>query len=127
MMMQEDLDQNISETPEGSQEETTAEIVADVVDQVEENGSDEPAERVPHRKVRTGLVVSSKMEKSIVVRVTRRVKHPLYNKYYFKSKKYMAHDEGNECGEGDKVRISETRPISARKRWTLEAIVEKAK
>ena len=89
--------------------------------------SAEGAEKVPHRKIRTGVVVSNKMEKSITVKVERRVRHKLYKKYFNKSKKFMAHDENNECGIGDTVRIVETRPLSARKRWRLDAIVEKAK
>lgn len=79
------------------------------------------------RKVRTGLVVSNKMSKSIVVAIVRRVRHPLYKKYFNKTKKYMAHDENNECQVGDTVRIIETRPLSAHKRWRLDEIVEKAK
>lgn len=79
------------------------------------------------RKVRTGLVVSNKMDKSIVVTVVRRVRHPLYKKYFNKTKKYMVHDENNECSIGDTVRIVETRPLSARKRWRLDVVVEKVK
>jgi small subunit ribosomal protein S17 len=79
------------------------------------------------RKMRIGLVVSNKMNKSIVVAVERRVRHKLYKKYFNKTKKYMAHDENNDCGIGDRVRIVETRPLSAHKRWRLEEIVEKAK
>ena len=79
------------------------------------------------RKTRIGLVVSNKMNKSIVVAVERRVRHKLYKKYFNKTKKYMAHDENNDCGIGDRVRIVETRPLSAHKRWRLEEIVEKAK
>ncbi len=134
MMMQEDLEQNSSAPVEEQEngEETTGdatEVVAaeTVVETAAPAESADEGERVPHRKIRTGLVVSDKMDKSIVVLVTRRVKHPLYKKYYFKSKKYMAHDELNDCGMGDTVRIAETRPMSARKRWTLESIVERAK
>lgn len=79
------------------------------------------------RKTRVGIVVSNKMDKSIVVAVVRRVRHPLYKKYFNKTKKYMAHDEENTCQVGDTVRISETRPLSARKRWRLDVVVEKAK
>ena len=93
----------------------------------QEASAAEGAEKVPHRKIRVGVVVSNKMEKSITVKVERRVRHGLYKKYFNKSKKFMAHDENNECGIGDTVRIVETRPLSARKRWRLEAIVEKAK
>ncbi len=79
------------------------------------------------RKSRTGLVVSNKMNKSIVVAVVRRVRHPLYKKYFNKTKRYMAHDENNDCNVGDTVRIVETRPLSANKRWALDLIVERAK
>lgn len=79
------------------------------------------------RKTRTGLVVSNKMQKSIVVAVVRRVRHPLYKKYFNKTKKYMAHDETNDAKVGDTVRIIESRPLSAHKRWRLETIVERAK
>lgn len=79
------------------------------------------------RKERTGTVISNKMDKSITVRVDRKVKHSVYGKFQRKSKKFMAHDEKNECGIGDTVRIMETRPLSKLKRWRLVEIVEKAK
>ena len=79
------------------------------------------------RKERIGIVVSNKMEKSIVVLVERKVKHPLYGKFVKKSTKFMAHDEKNEAGIGDTVRIMETRPLSKNKCWRLVEIVEKAK
>ena len=79
------------------------------------------------RKERIGLVVSNKMDKSIVVSVERKVKHPLYGKFVKNSKKFLAHDEKNECNIGDTVRIMETRPISKRKRWRLVEIIERAK
>ena len=79
------------------------------------------------RKERTGTVVSNKMDKSITVRVDRKLKHPVYGKFMRKSKKFMAHDANNECGIGDTVRIMETRPTSKRKRWRLVEIIEKAK
>lgn len=79
-----------------------------------------------HRKVRTGTVVSNKMEKTIVVRVDRMAKHSLYGKPVLRSKKFMAHDENNECRIGDTVTIGETRPLSARKCWELLEIVERA-
>ena len=79
------------------------------------------------RKERIGLVVSNKMEKSIVVLVERKVKHPKYGKFVKKSTKFMAHDEMNESNIGDTVRIMETRPLSKDKRWRLVEIVEKAK
>jgi len=79
------------------------------------------------RKQRTGKVVSNKMEKSITVLIERSLVHPLYGKFMKRSTKLVAHDEKNECGVGDKVRISETRPLSKTKRWRLVEIIEKAK
>jgi len=79
------------------------------------------------RKERIGTVVSNKMEKSIVVAVNRRVKHPVYGKFVKKTTKFVAHDQNNECSEGDTVRIMETRPLSKTKRWRLVEIVEKVK
>ena len=79
------------------------------------------------RKQRTGVVVSNKMDKTIVIKVERKVKHPLYGKFVKKSTKFMAHDEKNECNIGDTVRIMETRPLSKNKCWRLVEIVEKAK
>ncbi len=79
------------------------------------------------RKERTGVVVSDKMDKTIIVAVERREMHPLYGKYVKKTTKFAAHDEKNECGIGDTVRIMETRPLSKTKRWRLVEIVEKAK
>ncbi len=85
------------------------------------------AERVNRRKVRVGVVVSDKMDKTVVVRVTREFRHPLYGKRVKKSKKYMAHDELNQCSVGDVVKIMETRPLSRHKRWRVVEIIEKAK
>ncbi|GAA4446367.1 30S ribosomal protein S17 [Ravibacter arvi] len=79
------------------------------------------------RKERTGRVVSDKMEKSIIVSVERRIKHPFYGKFMKRSTRLVAHDEGNTAGIGDVVRIMETRPLSKSKRWRLVEIVEKAK
>ena len=79
------------------------------------------------RKERLGVVVSSKMDKTIVVAVEIKVKHPLYGKFVKKTTKFVAHDEKNECGEGDTVRIMETRPLSKTKNWRVVEIVEKAK
>jgi len=79
------------------------------------------------RKERIGVVSSNKMEKSIVVSEVKRVKHPLYGKFVLKTKKYVAHDEKNDCNEGDTVRIMETRPMSKSKRWRLVEILERAK
>ena len=79
------------------------------------------------RRERIGVVTSNKMDKSIVVRVESRKKHPLYGKFMQHSTKFMAHDEKNDCGIGDTVRIQETRPLSASKRWRLVEIIERAK
>jgi small subunit ribosomal protein S17 len=79
------------------------------------------------RKERVGIVVSNKMDKSIVVAEKRKVKHPIYGKFVNKTTKYMAHDEKNECSEGDTVRIMETRPLSKNKCWRLVEIIEKVK
>jgi small subunit ribosomal protein S17 len=79
------------------------------------------------RKVRIGKVVSNKMQKSITIIVDRKVKHPIYGKFVNRSTKFMAHDEKNEAGIGDTVRIMETRPMSKSKRWRLVEIIEKAK
>ncbi len=79
------------------------------------------------RKERIGIVVSTKMDKSIVVAVETHEKHPIYGKYVKSTKKFVAHDEKNECSEGDRVRIMETRPLSKTKRWRLVEIVEKVK
>ena len=80
-----------------------------------------------YRKSRVGVVVSDKMDKTIVVAVKDKVFHPLYGKTVNRTTKFKAHDENNECGIGDRVRIMETRPISKDKRWRLVEIVEKAK
>ncbi len=79
------------------------------------------------RKTRIGVVSSNKMDKSIVVTVERKVKHPLYGKFVKKSTKFHAHDEKNECSIGDTVRIMETRPLSKTKRWRLVEVIEKVK
>jgi small subunit ribosomal protein S17 len=79
------------------------------------------------RKVREGLVVSDKMDKTVVVAVEDRVKHTLYGKVMRKTAKLKAHDETNDCGTGDRVRIMETRPLSATKRWRVVEILERAK
>ena len=79
------------------------------------------------RKTRTGRVISDKMDKTVVVAVETRVKHPLYGKMMKRTLKVKAHDENNECGIGDTVRVMETRPLSKDKRWRVESIIEKAK
>ena len=79
------------------------------------------------RKVRTGVVVSNKMDKSVLVEIERMVKHPKYGKIVKRSSKFMAHDDKNECKEGDTVSIMETRPISKSKCWRVVKIIERAK
>ena len=79
------------------------------------------------RKEKIGLVVSNKMEKSIVVEVERKIRHPKYGKFVKKTSRFVAHDEKNECSEGDKILIAETRPISKNKCWRLVEIIEKVK
>lgn len=79
------------------------------------------------RKVRTGVVSSNKMDKTITVKIERKVKHPLYGKFVKKSKGFHAHDEKNECNIGDLVKIMETKPLSKTKRWRLIEVVEKVK
>ena len=80
-----------------------------------------------YRKTRIGEVVSDKMDKTIVVAIKTKVRHPLYGKMVNRTRKFKAHDENNECGIGDTVKIMETRPLSKDKRWRLVEIVEKAK
>ncbi|MFK7810617.1 MAG: 30S ribosomal protein S17 [Saprospiraceae bacterium] len=84
------------------------------------------AERA-ERKSKVGVVSSSKMDKSITVLVQRRLRHPIYGKFVKKTKKFMAHDEKNECNEGDTVRIMECRPLSKSKRWRMVEVLERAK
>ena len=79
------------------------------------------------RKERIGIVVSDKMDKTITVSVERKVKHPIYGKFVKKTPKFHAHDENNDCGAGDTVRIMETRPLSKSKNWRLVEIIERAK
>ncbi|MFZ9977875.1 MAG: 30S ribosomal protein S17 [Candidatus Kapaibacteriota bacterium] len=87
----------------------------------------EQAPSTTGKKIRQGKVISAAMNKSIVVAIERQVAHPLYKKYYKQTKKVMAHDEANECRVGDTVRVIESRPLSARKRWMLVEIVDRAK
>jgi small subunit ribosomal protein S17 len=89
--------------------------------------NNETAVQRNRRKVREGLVVSDKMDKTVVVMVEDRVKHPLYGKVLRRNTKLKAHDENNACGIGDRVQIMETRPLPATKRWRVVEILEKAK
>jgi len=86
----------------------------------------ETTERAP-RKVREGIVSSSKMDRTLVVEVGERVRHPKYNKFVMRTKKLYAHDEANDANIGDRVRVMETRPLSKTKRWRLVEILERAK
>jgi small subunit ribosomal protein S17 len=122
--MQEEQNQNLNQSNESDPLNLNAGIATEAQP---ESGDQAEGISVGRRKSRIGLVVSNKMDKSITVAVVRRVRHPLYKKYFNKTKKYMAHDELNECGVGDRVRIVETRPLSARKRWRVDVILEKAK
>jgi small subunit ribosomal protein S17 len=79
------------------------------------------------RKERTGVVVSNKMDKSIVVQIERRFRHAVYGKFIKKTNKFIAHDENNDCNIGDTVKIAETRPLSKNKNWRLVEIIERAK
>lgn len=105
---------------------TTANMPENQVASTQAEGHDTPGGR-GRRKTRTGVVSSSKMDKTIVVQVERKVKHPIYGKFIKNTTKFHAHDERNEAGAGDTVRIMETRPMSKTKRWRLVEILEKAK
>ena len=94
---------------------------------VSETENDESTSTRGYRKTRRGYVVSDKMDKTVVVAVEDRVKHPLYGKVLRRTSKVKAHDENNECGVGDRVELMETRPTSATKRWRIVKILEKAK
>jgi small subunit ribosomal protein S17 len=92
-----------------------------------ESNSDVTPVKRSRRKTRIGKVVSNKMDKSIIVAVERKIMHPLYKKYFRKTAKFMAHDQNNTANIGDLVKIMETRPLSARKRWRLVEIIERVK
>ena len=92
-----------------------------------ENAASDAPETRGYRKVREGLVVSDKMEKTVIVTVEDRVKHALYGKVLRRTSKLKAHDEQNQCGIGDRVLLMETRPLSATKRWRVVEILERAK
>ena len=100
--------------------ETTSAATADAT-----SGSDAAARKA--RKVREGLVTSAGMDKTIVVTITERVRHAKYNKFVLRTKKLYAHDETNDAGAGDRVRVMETRPLSKNKRWRLVEILERAR
>lgn len=128
--MEKEFEQNI-------EQENTAEVVTEqtpVAEQVPAETKAAPqkaaapvAKAHSNKRVLTGKVVSNKADKTIVIAVERQVAHPLYKKYYKVTTRFMAHDEANECKVGDKVKVKESRPLSARKRWTLVEIIERAK
>jgi small subunit ribosomal protein S17 len=126
----------MSETSETSVEAPTAVVEPTAVDQPtsvaaptsdESAAPDAPGARSSHRKTREGYVVSDKMDKTVVVQVEDRVKHPLYGKVIRRTNKLKAHDSSNEVGVGDRVLIMETRPLSATKRWRVVQVLERAK
>src|SRR4051794_2742120 len=106
--------------------EETNQVTETTTDTATDTGTDSGTDRST-RKVREGLVVSDKMEKTIIVSVEDRVKHALYGKVLRRTSKLKVHDEQNQCGVGDRVLIMETRPLSATKRWRLVQVLEKAK
>lgn len=131
--------ENIQETPAAL--EVVTEVAAEVVSEEPRGKEERPvaagstaakpqaavAPSTRHKRVLVGRVVSDKMQKTVVVLIERRKLHPLYKKYITRSKKVKAHDENNECGIGDLVKVVESRPISKDKRWRLAEILEKAK
>jgi len=98
-----------------------------MADTAAQTTTQQTASRENRRKTRTGQVVSNKMDRTVVVAVERRFKHPLYKKYVTRTKSYYAHDAQNACNIGDTVRIAETRPVSKLKRWRVTGILRKAK
>ena len=90
-------------------------------------GVETPEKKRGDRKIRQGVVVSSKMQKTVVVQVVRKIRHPLYGRTVNRARKFKAHDEHNACGVGDRVEIWETRPLSKEKRWRVARILEKAR
>ena len=117
----EEAQQPVAETPTMTEKSAAA-----VAAKTEATGEEKASERNA-RKERIGKVTSDKMQKTITVAIERKVKHPLYGKFQKKTKKLTVHDENNDCGIGDTVRVMETRPLSKNKRWRLVEIIEKAK
>ena len=144
--MSEDTKEEVNETPENTPEETTsdapaenssedavntpAETPVETAEVKSEVKTEEVKKKTSHsglRKTRVCLVLSNKMDKTIIVSDERRIQHPIYKKFYKKTTKFAAHDPENKCDIGDKVKIMETRPLSKTKRWRLVEIVEKVK
>ncbi|HYO38632.1 MAG TPA: 30S ribosomal protein S17 [Nocardioidaceae bacterium] len=117
------MSENTQDTEDTVTEQSTGQTAAD--ETAAGQSADHPGR--PYRKVREGLVVSDKMQKTVVVSVEDRVKHGLYGKVLRRTSKLKAHDEQDQCGVGDRVRIQETRPLSATKRWRVVEVLEKAK
>ena len=113
-------------TESTSTDATVTEPTATGSTPAEATSSDEPAARAP-RKVREGVVVSSAMDKTAVVAVIERVRHPRYNKFVNRTKRLYVHDETNDANTGDRVRVMETRPLSKTKRWRITEVLERAK
>ena len=126
--MSENLEQvnNTTETAQTETQNVPQTVPQDVNQGAVINPEDTVLKR-GRRKTRIGKVVSNKMDKSIIVAIERRIMHPIYKKYFKKTTKFMAHDQNNVASIGDTVKIMETRPLSARKRWRLVEIIEKVK
>lgn len=131
--LMENNNENLMQNQETNENPTTASIVEESksiskgFDTEPNHQTEEKPTKTGRRRILEGRVVSNKPDKTIIVKVERYVQHPIYKKYYRRSKKFMAHDEHNECQVGDVVRIIEWRPLSRRKRWMLKEIVERAK
>jgi small subunit ribosomal protein S17 len=123
--MSENLEQVNNTTQTTAQEAPQENPAVQPVAITEESGAD--ILKRGRRKTRIGKVVSNKMDKSIIVAIERRIIHPIYKKYFKKTTKFMAHDQNNVANIGDTVKIMETRPLSARKRWRLVEVIEKVK
>ena len=124
-----DIEPAAADTAQDTAENAAQEAVGEDTPQVESaTGASAAGASAPARPARelTGVVTSAKPDKTVVVRVERRVKHPVYGKFIRRSTKLAAHDEANACNEGDTVTIRQTRPISKTKRWALASIVERA-
>ncbi len=143
--MEKEFDQNVEQeitaADEAVQEvsevtELASQPVTEPVEEVKAAVAEQPAKKVAtpaaekakgNKRMLVGKVASNKADKTIVVAVVRQVAHPLYKKYFKRTKKFLAHDELNQCKIGDKVKVKECRPMSARKRWELVEILERAK
>ena len=125
--MEEPTPQQATQDPPTQEQPPAPEQAAEEPVPQEQAPQEPPARARSARKERVGLVVSDKMNKSILVAIQRQIKHPIYGKFIKQTTKLMAHDETNDAHEGDTVRIMETRPLSKRKRWRLVEVVERAK